>query len=52
MFIIFLNVFGSRINAIYYCRKNLKELGNDGRRPGSGQKRTVNASNNRKAIKK
>ncbi|GBM01374.1 hypothetical protein AVEN_135796-1 [Araneus ventricosus] len=32
------------------CR--FKELGNHGRRPGSGRKHTVNASKNRKAIKK
>ncbi|GFU47622.1 uncharacterized protein TNCV_3878201 [Trichonephila clavipes] len=32
------------------CR--FKELGNDGRRPGSGRKRTVNTSKNRTTIEK
>ncbi|GFY14273.1 uncharacterized protein TNCV_3614611 [Trichonephila clavipes] len=32
------------------CR--FKEFGNDGRRPGIGQKRTINTSKNRKAIEK
>ncbi|GBL96282.1 hypothetical protein AVEN_118809-1 [Araneus ventricosus] len=31
---------------------HFKELGNDGRHPGSGRKHTVNTSKNRKAIKK
>ncbi|GFT31950.1 hypothetical protein TNCV_3468161 [Trichonephila clavipes] len=31
---------------------HFKELGNDGRRPGRGRKRTVNAARNRKAIEK
>ncbi|GFU75587.1 uncharacterized protein TNCV_2863021 [Trichonephila clavipes] len=32
------------------CR--FQELGSDGRRPGSGRKRTVNTSKNHKAIEK
>lgn len=32
--------------------KRFKELGHDGRRPGSGRKRTVNTASNRKIIKK
>jgi inhibitor of nuclear factor kappa-B kinase subunit alpha len=43
-----------RIDPAIVCRtiKRYKELGHDGRRPGSGRKRTVNTTANRKIIKK
>jgi len=43
-----------RIDPAVVCRtiKRYKELGHDGRRPGSGRKRTVNTSANRQLIRK
>lgn len=45
-------LLGVRKDVVSKAIKRYKELGHDGRRPGSGRKRTVNTSANRKIIKK